>query len=259
MSSPSGIRQFVQEWYDKLSDHVPVEQLLPMVSAQNLEMVFPEKTVRNEADFRDWYQYIGHTYADQSHTLEKLDSRPDRDGTHVDLTLIWKATQRSDGSRLTFRAEQSWLVGTSPGTGEPVIVNYRVEALSPLPVRMTPREVLDEYYRLVNGGDWDRWYNLFAETTVLDEQLAGRIEGLAALRETTKGFGGYARFQNVPQHVIVEGDQAAVVSHISAVTASGAVIEAGVMNYFCFDDDGKISYMANFHDTLPFAAVVNQG
>jgi hypothetical protein len=47
------------------------------------------------------------------------------------------------------------------------------------------------------------------------------------------------------------------VSHISAANAGGEPIEANVMNYFKITD-GKISYMANFHDSRPFAPFLNQ-
>ena len=53
------------------------------------------------------------------------------------------------------------------------------------------------------------------------------------------------------------GDQACVMSHISAANAKGVVIEAEVANYFKLRD-GKIAYMANFHDTVPFGPFVNQ-
>lgn len=119
-----------------------------------------------------------------------------------------------------------------------------------------PRETINRYYDYANGGDWEAWCDLFAEDMVMDEQLAGHIEGLAALRSMMVGTHGmkqtYSNFQNIPQHVIVSGDEAAVVSHISAATAAGEPIEAGVMNYFRVAN-GKIVYMANFHDSRPFA------
>jgi hypothetical protein len=48
-----------------------------------------------------------------------------------------------------------------------------------------------------------------------------------------------------------------VVSHISAANAAGEPIESGVMNYFRIED-GKIAYMANFHDSKPFEPFLNQ-
>ena len=68
----------------------------------------------------------------------------------------------------------------------------------------------------------------------MDEQLAGHIEGLARLRpdDGRDGTATYSKFQNVPKHIVVNGDEAAVVSHISAANAAGVPIEADVMNYF---------------------------
>jgi ketosteroid isomerase-like protein len=123
---------------------------------------------------------------------------------------------------------------------------------------MTTREVIDAYYRTANAGDWDAWCDLFTDDQVMDEQLAGHIEGLATLRGMMAGMPKfYSKFQNVPKNIIVSGDEAAVVSHISAANAAGEPIEANVMNYFRMRD-GKIAYMANFHDSKPFEPFLKQ-
>lgn len=120
---------------------------------------------------------------------------------------------------------------------------------------MDTREVVDTYYRLANAGDWDAWCDLFAADQTMDEQLAGHVEGRETLREMMKGFPDmYASFANVPRHIVVDGEQAAVVSDITGRTAKGETIEAAVCNYFRVTG-GLISYMANFHDTVPFAPV----
>lgn len=117
---------------------------------------------------------------------------------------------------------------------------------------MNIREVLDRYYEYANAGDWDRWCDLFSADTEMDEQLAGRVEGRETLRRMMTGMGDmYASFQNKPLHFLVDGEQAAVVSHISASGVAGGTVEAEVMNYFRIVD-GLIAYMANFHDTVPF-------
>ncbi|MFD0392271.1 nuclear transport factor 2 family protein [Streptomyces nogalater] len=73
-----------------------------------------------------------------------------------------------------------------------------------------------------------------------------------------KGFPDmYAEFANRPVHTVVQGDQAAVVSHISARTHSGVAVEADVCNYFQVAD-GHIVYMTNVHDTVPFAPVTGK-
>lgn len=123
---------------------------------------------------------------------------------------------------------------------------------------MNNRQIIDQYYRLANEGDWQAWCDLFSEDLVMDEQLAGHIEGLAVLRPMMGGMStAYSRFRNEPRRVLVDGDQGAAVSHISAANASGEPIEAEVMNYFRFRD-GKIAYMANFHDSRPFEPFLRQ-
>ena len=119
---------------------------------------------------------------------------------------------------------------------------------------MDTRGVVERYYELANRGDWDAWTDLFAEDQVMDEQLSGRIEGQDALRELMRGFPAtYPSFQNVPRRFVIDGGEAAVVSHISATTAEGASIEVDAANDIRVSD-GRIVYMANFHDTAPFRA-----
>jgi ketosteroid isomerase-like protein len=123
---------------------------------------------------------------------------------------------------------------------------------------MSVRAVVERYYDLANTGDWNSWCDLFAEDMVLDEQLAGRVEGLPALRSMMAGFPEqYPSFQNRSRYLLVDGNQAAAVSHLRATTASGEEIEAEVMNYFQVVDD-RITYLANFHDTVPFRKALDQ-
>jgi ketosteroid isomerase-like protein len=118
--------------------------------------------------------------------------------------------------------------------------------------------IVETYYASVNRGDWDTWLSLFADDVVMDEQLAGHVEGISIMRGAVDGLKkGYSTFQNIPVHTVIDGDQACVISHISANNASGVPIEANVANYFRLDQ-GKIKYMANFHDTVPFGPFVNQ-
>jgi len=125
---------------------------------------------------------------------------------------------------------------------------------------MNNREVLEKYYEYANAGQWGAWCDLFADDMVMDEQLAGRIDGLDKLRPMMAGMGqAYARFQNVPKQIVLEGNQGAVLSHISARAAKypDEPIEADVMNYFRFEK-GKITYMQNVHDSKPFAPFLRQ-
>ena len=125
---------------------------------------------------------------------------------------------------------------------------------------MTTKEVIENYFKFANAGNWEEWCNLFSENCVIDEQLAGRIEGRETLRSMMKGFPeAYFKFQNVPKHIFAEGDQGAAVTHISALASKhqDKPIEANAMNYYIVEN-GLISYMANYHDSKPFQPFLDQ-
>jgi limonene-1,2-epoxide hydrolase len=117
---------------------------------------------------------------------------------------------------------------------------------------MDVRAVIDAYYERATAGDWDAWCDLFTDDLVMDEQIAGRVEGIDTLRSLMKGFPAmYPEFANTPLRVLTDGTEAAVVSRIEARTKSGRTIEAEVMAYFQLVGN-RIGYFANYHDTVPF-------
>jgi ketosteroid isomerase-like protein len=123
---------------------------------------------------------------------------------------------------------------------------------------MDTREVIDRYYETVNAGDWDSWLTLFADDLVVDEQLAGHIEGVGVLRGAVGAMKrGYSKFLMLPEHVVIEGPQAAVVWHCEAANATGVPIDVRGANYFRVEG-GRIVYMANFHDKAAFAPFTSQ-
>ncbi|RCG21913.1 nuclear transport factor 2 family protein [Sphaerisporangium album] len=122
--------EFARQWFDRLSAHEPVERLLPLVVDRDLEMAFPERTLRSHDDFRDWYAVVGESFTDQTHVVERLDARDDGDTVHVDVQVVWTATSTSDGSRSSFRVTQVWELAKTPDGL--AIVKYYVGALNPL-------------------------------------------------------------------------------------------------------------------------------
>jgi ketosteroid isomerase-like protein len=125
---------------------------------------------------------------------------------------------------------------------------------------MNTREVVEKYYEYANAGKWDAWCDLFTEDAIYDEQLAGRIQGRETLRPMMKGFPDvYAKFVNAPKHFVVNGNQAAVISHISALASKfqNEPIEAEAVLYVEIEN-GKIKYAANYHDSKPFKPFLKQ-
>lgn len=123
---------------------------------------------------------------------------------------------------------------------------------------MNTRDVIYTYYKSTNEGDWDTWLSLFANDVVVDEQLAGHVEGIAALQGAVDAIKkGYSKFLMHPLHIIVEEGDACVIWQCEAANATGVPINSPGANYFQVKD-GKITYMANFHDSVPFAPFTNQ-
>ena len=133
---------------------------------------------------------------------------------------------------------------------------------------MDTREVIEKYYACVNAGDWPGYLALFSDDCIMDEQLAGHIVGIDALRSVIEGFPrSYSRFQMLPQRLVIEGEAAVVVWRIQAAVPSGQPIAYPTnpdgstrqvigANYFQVQN-GKIVYMRTMHDTQPFAPLTN--
>ena len=117
---------------------------------------------------------------------------------------------------------------------------------------MDTKEVIDNYYVWANEGDWDKWLTLFDEDVIVDEQLAGHAEGknvfVGAIDAIKKG---YSKFQMHPKYIVIEGPQAAVIWDFEGASADDKPMAAHGANYFRVEN-GKITYMSNHHDSIPF-------
>ncbi len=201
----------------------------------------------------DYRMTIDLMFADENQVVGRFT----QSGTHTGIDLM--GMLKPSGRKATWTEIGVLQINDA---GQIVKSWYEVDMLAMIQQLSTPtaREIVDAYYEHANAGEWSVWCDLFADDMVMDEQLAGHIEGLATLRPMMDGMGeAYAKFQNVAKHIVVDGNQAAVVSHISALASSATdkPIEAEVMNYFRFEN-GKISYMANFHDSVPFKPFLDQ-
>jgi hypothetical protein len=121
------IISFVYQVYAMYDRHVPVERFLPLLAHKNLEMRFPETTLRSHADFKRWYASIGKTIASNTHTLENVKVRVDNGGRYkTDIVGVWQAETRK-GEYIVFKFRQQWGLVDGPGK-QPLIQTYLVEA-----------------------------------------------------------------------------------------------------------------------------------
>ena len=119
---------------------------------------------------------------------------------------------------------------------------------------MDTREIVQDYFDCVNSGRWDDYLGLFADDIVMDEQMLGHLEGLERLRAGIEGLRSQPDFRNRLREVVVDGDRAMAIWHITAPQPGGRVLEVDGVNCYHIKN-GKIVYFANFHDTAPFAVL----
>lgn len=121
------IISFVYQVYAMYDRHVPVERFLPFLASKNLEMRFPETTLRSHADFKHWYAGIGKSIASNTHTLESVKVSVLGGGRYqADIVGVWQAASK-EGNYVVFKFRQQWTLVDGPGK-QPLIQTYLVEA-----------------------------------------------------------------------------------------------------------------------------------
>ena len=121
------ITSFVYQVYAMYDRHVPVERFLPLLASKNLEMRFPETTLRSHADFKRWYAGIGKSIASNTHTLESVKVSVLGGGRYqADIVGVWQAASK-EGNYIVFKFRQQWSLVDGPGK-QPLIQTYLVQA-----------------------------------------------------------------------------------------------------------------------------------
>jgi len=122
------IKNFVAAWYKALDQHVPPAECAKLVSDNNLEMVFPEKTLHGVSDFLAWYaggKYSDGTQApgviniffDENHNVVSVDAKISGDQATLDVVVAWQASwfeaPAAKSKRVSLDATQRWVVRLS--------------------------------------------------------------------------------------------------------------------------------------------------
>ena len=121
------IISFVYQVYAMYDRHVPVGRFLPFLASKNLEMRFPETTLRSHADFKLWYAGIGKTITSNTHTLESVKVSVLGGGRYqAEIVGVWQAESKK-GEFIVFKFRQRWSLVDGPNK-QPLIQTYLVEA-----------------------------------------------------------------------------------------------------------------------------------
>lgn len=131
------IESMARTWYQKLDVHAPMLELIPMLDEENLEMKFPEATLRGLAAFERWYQGVIRIFFDEVHQVREVRSALRGEEADVGVVVRWEASRWTPPARFSDRikldAYQTWKVRRSARTKQPVIVFYSVDRLEYMP------------------------------------------------------------------------------------------------------------------------------
>lgn len=130
----SEVKQFAADWYSKLDVHAPLEDYVPLLAEEGLEMRFPEATVYGFDGFKDWYERVIGIFFDEVHTLKKVEPKPTDNGQlEVKVVVKWEANiwnpPAAKSERIILDAYQTWIVERSPKSEKPVVLTYIVNSL----------------------------------------------------------------------------------------------------------------------------------
>jgi hypothetical protein len=123
--SPENLHAFATAWYLALDNHAPTEELTKFL-ADDVQMIFPEKTLPLLSDFMAWYaggKYSDGTEApgviniffDENHNLVSIDivsGSPEDDAVDVNVVVAWQASwfvaPATKAKRTSMDATQAW-------------------------------------------------------------------------------------------------------------------------------------------------------
>ncbi|MFN6535527.1 MAG: hypothetical protein RM021_004045 [Nostoc sp. EkiNYC01] len=128
------IKQLATDWYLKLDVHAPLEDYIPLLAEEGLEMRFPEATVYGFDGFKGWYDRVIGIFFDEVHTLKQVNVQPSGDEASVQVIVKWEASvwnpPAAKSQRIILDAYQTWIIKRSLQTGKPVIATYIVDSLN---------------------------------------------------------------------------------------------------------------------------------
>jgi hypothetical protein len=135
--SETELKEMAAVWYHKLDVHAPLEEFVPFLAEDGLEMRFPEATVYGFEGFSEWYDRVIGIFFDEVHTVKQVTLASQADPAEVKVIVKWEASvwnpPAAKSERIVLDAYQTWYVTRSAKTGNPVVQTYIVDSLEYYP------------------------------------------------------------------------------------------------------------------------------
>lgn len=122
------IKKFAAAWYLALDNHAPTDELAALLT-DDVQMIFPEKTLPGLADFKAWYaggKYsdggeapgVINIFFDENHNVVSVDRvNASGDTVEVNVVVAWQASwfekPATKAKRTSLDATQTWTLKAS--------------------------------------------------------------------------------------------------------------------------------------------------
>ncbi|MBN8541233.1 MAG: hypothetical protein J0L82_12650 [Deltaproteobacteria bacterium] len=129
------VTDFALHWFKSFDQNAPVQDFLNKIEANDLEMTFPEKTLRSHQEFQEWYSGVQRDVRQAEHLIQSVViNKKSKDEIWATVRVVWNA-EKFNGEKVEFHARQKWTLTFRDATLR--IKNYFVE--EDLPQRNEPQ------------------------------------------------------------------------------------------------------------------------
>jgi SnoaL-like domain len=129
----SELQEFAAAWYKKLDVHAPVDEYAALLAA-DVELRFPEATVKGFEGYSGWYDRVINIFFDEVHTVKEVKiTSSTAEKVTVQVVVKWEASvwkpPAPTSERIVVDAYQTWILERSLETQKPAISVYIVDEL----------------------------------------------------------------------------------------------------------------------------------
>lgn len=125
------VKELAYYWFKKLTEHAPVEELIALISHDSdLLIEFPNSTITNTHEFKEWYTNVIHTFFDQQHVIQMLDIQIVDAIAYVTVIVNWQTRTWEAPNPYSkwegYCVHQTWTVKYDTTRNRAVISTYKV-------------------------------------------------------------------------------------------------------------------------------------
>ncbi len=111
------IKEFVAAWYRALDFRVPLNEIYALLTANGLNMQFPDGDIRDFDSFCTWYNRVINIFFDENHYVQSVEISLDGNEAVLDVVVGWQASwwvaPEAKSKRVSMDATQQWTVRKS--------------------------------------------------------------------------------------------------------------------------------------------------